>query len=81
MNSLKTGLLNLGLVLPPGYLWRCSHAVLEAEPCQITTQSSRETQGPDDHEDSLWLTLQERLSSWKPYPKRFGVREIERGKM
>lgn len=53
MNSLKTGLLNLGLVLPPGYLWRCSHAVLEAEPCQITTQSSRETQGPDDHEDSL----------------------------
>lgn len=36
---------------------------------------------PDDHEDSLWLTLQEGISSWKPYPETFGVREIEGGKV
>ena len=78
MNSLKTGLLNLGLVLPSGCLWLCPHVVLEARPCQVTAQSSRETQGPDDHEDSLWLTYRRIYHPGNPILRDLESREIER---
>ena len=75
VNSLKTGLLSLGLELPPGCLWLCPHVVLEARPCRVSHCTVFK-----GNSRAWWpwrfsvVDLQEDISSWKPYPERFGVK-------